>query len=137
MLKVVFMNENESQQLETVKESVNPPQIEVKIDTSSIREEVAETVKAMMEARELEKEEAGKGEVVEPDEHSQEMTELAERLRSGKTLKEQWTVVIPKTTKELAARLRDFVFISPVIKGKQGDTVNIPYVKAHGITGVA
>jgi len=107
---------------------VETSQVEIKIDTAKIREEIAETVRKILEAKELEQSEGGKGEVAEADEVDEELEGIAERLREGKSLKEQWTVPLPVTTKELAAHLRDFVFISPVIKGKQGDTVNIPYV---------
>ena len=107
-----------------VTESAQP--IEVIVDTSKIREEVAETVQKILDAKDLETEEGGKGEVVEVDEHMQELEAIAERLKGG-SLKEQWTVVLPKTSKETAGHLRDFAYISPVIKGKQGDTVNIPY----------
>lgn len=120
------MSEENGEQLEAAAEPTQ--EVAVTIDTTKIREEVAETVQKIMEAKELEKPEGGTGEVEEADEVDEELEEIAERLRTGKSLKEQWTVPIPVTTKELAAHLRDFVFISPVIKGKQGDTINIPYV---------
>ena len=49
---------------------------------------------------------------------------------TGRSLKEQWTVVIPSlTTKETAAHLRDYVFVSDIVKASPGEDVNIPYVK--------
>lgn len=59
-------------------------------------------------------------------------TKLLEALHSvaRSDIKEQWTIVIPnKTQYEPAAHLRDYVFVSDVLKGGPGDTVNIPYVK--------
>jgi len=120
---------------EELSQQPSPPEeeentVKVEIDTSKIREEVAQTVQQILEAKKLENEdEDGKGEVDEGDQYMREMEEIAERLKSGSQLKEQWTVALPQTTKELAAHLRDYVFVSPVIRGKQGDTVNIPYVK--------
>jgi HK97 family phage major capsid protein len=46
-----------------------------------------------------------------------------------KVIKEQWTVVIPNYTRyEINAHLRDFVWVSDIVKGRVGETVNIPYV---------
>jgi len=59
-------------------------------------------------------------------------TKLIEQLRNvaNSDIKEQWTVTIPSvTTKEVAAHLRDYVFVSDVVKGKVGEMVSIPYVK--------
>ena len=45
-------------------------------------------------------------------------------------LKEQWTICVPYVAvNELAGHLRDFVWVTDVMKGKPGDVVNIPYVK--------
>ena len=45
-------------------------------------------------------------------------------------IKEQWTIALPqRRTAELAAHLRDFVYVSDAIKGKVGDVVNIPVVR--------
>ncbi len=52
-------------------------------------------------------------------------------------VKEQWTVVIPSATRyEIAAHLRDYVFVTDVVKGKVGETVNIPYVKDVDFTAL-
>lgn len=104
----------------------SPPEIEVKLDASSVKEELTKTVKELLE--QAKKNEQDKGQVPSPeDEKLARNTKIAEALRSG-SLKEQWTVAIPVSTKQLAAHIRDHVFVSPVLAGKQGDTVNIPYV---------
>lgn len=126
------MSEENDQQTQAIVKTppetvATPPQLEVTVDTTQIRKEVAETVQKILEAKDLEKEEGGKGEVQEAADVNEELEGIVERLKKG-SVKEQWTVPIPKTSKELAAHLRDFVFVSPVLKGKQGDTVNIPYV---------
>jgi hypothetical protein len=59
-------------------------------------------------------------------------TKLVEALRNVRQadIKEQWTVVVPSATAyEVAGNLRAYVFVSDVVQGKQGETVNIPYVK--------
>jgi len=50
-----------------------------------------------------------------------------ERMDAGK-IREQWTVTIPKARAELAGHLRDFVWVTDIVKGAKGETVNIPYV---------
>jgi hypothetical protein len=60
---------------------------------------------------------------------------LLEEFKKGAALdpqkiKEQWTIVVPKyAVYELAGHLRDFVWVTDVVKGKAGETVNIPIVK--------
>jgi len=45
-------------------------------------------------------------------------------------VKEQWTICIPHyAVNELAGHLRDYVWVTDAVKGKPGETVNIPYVK--------
>jgi len=64
-------------------------------------------------------------------------TKLIEQLRdvSRKPITEQWTIVIPSyTAYEPAAHLRDYVFVTDVIKGKPGEIVHIPYVKDFDFT---
>lgn len=52
------------------------------------------------------------------------------KLMNAAKIKEQWTIAIPSwATKELAGHLRDYVWVTDVVKGKPGETVNIPYVK--------
>ena len=96
--------------------------VEVTIDTSKIREEMAEAVKKVMEAKELEKPEGGTGEVAESTDVSERKAEIIENMKKG--IKEQWTVAVPKTTKETAAHLRDYCLQSNALEGKAGDTVN-------------
>lgn len=59
-------------------------------------------------------------------------TKLVEQLRNvaKNDITEQWSIVIPNLTQyEPAAHLRDYVFVTDVIKGNVGDVVEIPYVK--------
>lgn len=76
-------------------------------------------------------EKGGKG-VVEaymPEDRKQKIVEAFRNAGSG-ALREQWTVALPKyRVSEISAHMRDFVYVTDAIKGKQGDTVNIPYVK--------
>ena len=104
----------------------------VEIDTSPMEQRISEKMKKYME--ELKdykaKEKGGKG-VVEYL-SSDRRAKLVEQLKNVKNadIEEQWTIAIPAlTTAELAAHLRDYVFVTDVIKGEPGDTVNIPYVK--------
>jgi hypothetical protein len=118
------MSEEKVQQLEA---AADPSQrVEVTIDTSKIREEVAETVHRIMEAKDLEKPEGGTGHVSESVDVSERHVEIIENMKKG--IKEQWTVAVPRTTKEAASHLRDFCFQSNALEGKPGNTVNIPYV---------
>jgi len=56
------------------------------------------------------------------------LVEQLQNIERG-DIKEQWTIAIPNLTSyELAAHLRDYVWVTDVMKGKPGDTVNIPYV---------
>jgi HK97 family phage major capsid protein len=60
-----------------------------------------------------------------------EISKGAGRLtdETHKIITEQWTVVIPDYTRyEIAAHLRDFVWVTDIVKGRVGETVNIPYV---------
>jgi hypothetical protein len=104
----------------------SPEKVEVTIDTSKIREEMADAVRKAMEAKELEKPEGGTGQVAESVDISERHTEIIENMKKG--VKEQWTVALPKTTKEAASHLRDYCNESNALEGKPGNTVNIPYV---------
>ena len=97
-------------------------EVAVTIDTSKIREEMAEAVKKVMEAKELEKPDGGTGEVAEAVDVSERKAEIIENMKKG--IKEQWSVAVPKTTKETAAHLRDYCLQSNALEGKAGDTVN-------------
>ena len=94
--------------------------LDVKIDTSGLKEELKLTVKEMLEdAKKRDQEELakGKGLVSEPDPNLEKNEKIAESLKNGSSLKEQWTVPIPVSTKETAAHIRDYCQISPVLKG--------------------
>ena len=83
---------------------------------------------------EKKREAGGKG-VVESYFPADAKARVVEEFRKGKQLnsaviKEQWTICIPYVTQyETAGHLRDFVWVTDVVKGKPGETVNIPYVK--------
>lgn len=78
----------------------------------------------------------GKGvvEYLKPDRKKQ----IVENLRNPTVKKEQWTIAIPSATRyEIAAHLRDYVFVTDVVKGNPGEDVNIPYVKDVDFTVLA
>jgi hypothetical protein len=62
-------------------------------------------------------------------------TIILEELHKGeqgdyKKVKEQWTICVPYyASRELAGHLRDFIWVTDAVKGKAGETVNVPYVK--------
>ena len=67
-------------------------------------------------------------------------SKLIEQFRHVKEadITEQWTIVIPNyTSKELAGHLRDYVWVTEVLKGNPGDTAYIPYVKDFDFTTTA
>lgn len=76
----------------------------------------------------------GKG-IVEAYIPKDKKAKVLEQLQKGKRanfniVNEQWTIALPRTrVSEIAAHLRDFIYVTDAIKGKQGDTVNIPYVR--------
>jgi len=54
----------------------------------------------------------------------------AAKAKNPSVITEQWTVVIPNyRSAETAAGLRDYVWVDEILKGKEGDIANIPYVK--------
>lgn len=71
----------------------------------------------------------GKGYVM-PQAQSDKLIESLKKVQeSGWKLEEQWTVVIPNyRQKEIKANLRDYVYVSEVLKTEPGDVLNIPYV---------
>jgi hypothetical protein len=107
----------------------------VKLDFSGLKEALIEAQKTQInELKEALKpdEPKGKGVIMTQNEETKRVTESFNRLLEGKTtvLKEQWTVAIPNyTAYETAAHLRDYVWVTEILKGKAGDTVYIPYVK--------
>lgn len=116
----------------------------VEIDTQGLEKRLLDQLKGeqktAMEAyfkenRELqEKNKGGKG-VVETYMPNDKKATLVEEFRKGERLDprkiaEQWTIAVPyQRGYETAGHLRDYVFVTDVIKGKPGDIVNIPYVK--------
>jgi len=110
----------------------------IEIDTEGMEKRISENLKVevtkQFEALQLPKKETGGKGVVEafaPDKKAV----IIEELRKGEQadlhkLKEQWTIAVPYwATHELAGHLRDYVFVTDAVKGKPGETVNIPYVK--------
>jgi hypothetical protein len=71
----------------------------------------------------------GKG-LVMPTEKASKLVESLQQVRKeGWKLEEQWTVVIPGVrTHELRANLRDYVYVSEILKEEPGDVLNVPYV---------
>jgi hypothetical protein len=75
----------------------------------------------------------GKG-IVEAFTPDQKKVLLEEFKKGGNCdtnkIKEQWTICVPKfAVAELAGHLRDYVWVTDAVKGKAGETVNIPIVK--------
>jgi hypothetical protein len=86
----------------------------------------------------------GKGQIIQKEqiEKNKPLIEafnnIGKRISSGQTKRvddetfkilEQWTVVIPDYTRyEVAAHLRDHIWVTDIVKGRVGETVNIPYV---------
>lgn len=98
-----------------------------------LREGFEKYLKEVQEGRGA-REERGKG-VVEafmPDDNKHRLLEefqKGEKL-DPRVISEQWTIAVPYYTRyETAAHMRDFVYVTDVIKGKPGDTVNVPVVK--------
>jgi len=104
----------------------------IEIDLGGFEKRIDDKMKKYIEElKEYEKTKParGKGTVEFP---RQDRTKLLEQLRNvaRSPITEQWTIVIPAVTLyEVAAHLRDYVFVSDIIKGKAGDIVYIPYVK--------
>jgi hypothetical protein len=109
----------------------------IEIDTEGMEKRITENLEKVvtkqMEQLKLPREDNGKGvvEAFSPDKRKI----IVEELRKGEQcntqlIKEQWTIAIPNmANNELAGHLRDYVFVTDAVKGKPGETVNIPYVK--------
>jgi len=105
----------------------------IELDLDDIYGHVDEKMKKYMdEVKEYyakDKDKSGKGIVERLPSNAAKLIEQLQNI-SRSDITEQWTVAIPAvTTKEVAGHLRDYVFVTDVIKGQPGDTVNIPYVK--------
>jgi len=109
----------------------------IEIDNSAILEHVdrkfEEYKKELKKWREeggFKRESHGKG-VIEArlPSNASKLIEQFKNVRHA-DITEQWTIAIPSVTRyEAAAHLRDYVFVTDILKGEAGDTVNIPYVK--------
>jgi hypothetical protein len=109
----------------------------IEIDTEGMEKRITEQLNAqfkpVMEELKSLKEDKQKG-VVEAFDADKKKA-VVEELRKGaaadiQKIKEQWTICVPNyANNELAGHLRDYVFVTDVVKGKAGETVNIPYVK--------
>jgi len=114
----------------------------IELDTSEMEERINKNVKGLMkgyfeEVKEWRKtkERGGKGvvELFNPDAKKAivEAFQKGEKMSSKDvaTIREQWTIAVPKyAINELVGHLRDYVWVTDVVKGKPGETVNIPYV---------
>jgi hypothetical protein len=132
--------QNEVNQMTTGTMEVEGQVIEV--DFSDVKKELKADVKKLVEQYNEElkdyrakraEERGGKGivEALQPDRKAQ-IIEKFQHVRTNKAtfIKEQWTIAIPSMSQyELAAHLRDYVFVTDVVKGSVGEDVNIPYVK--------
>ncbi len=107
----------------------------VKLDFSGLKDVLLEAQKRQIdEIREALKprDPKGKGVIATGGSQGQMLAESFNVMRETGAFKlaEQWTVAIPNyTAYETAAHLRDFVWVQEILKGKAGDTANIPYVK--------
>lgn len=119
---------------------------QVEIDFSEMEQRMIDKFGPKMEeyfqrarklAEQKHKEEGGKG-VVESYFPDDKKTKIIETFKKGErmsvaeaqSIKEQWTICVPYYAQnELAGHLRDYVWVTDVVKGKKGETVNIPTVK--------
>lgn len=112
--------------------------ITIRLDASPLTDLIKEQTNMIQEA--LQKKD-GKGQLVTGagnEKIVETLQEIGHAVSKGASsvsdehmkLLEQWTVVIPNYTRyEPAAHLRDAVFVSDIVKGRVGETVNIPYVQ--------
>lgn len=56
-------------------------------------------------------------------------SKIAEALRKGERIREQWFAPIVKAERELVGNVRDFVKVDTLLEGKPGDVVNIATVR--------
>src|SRR4030066_1211194 len=116
----------------------------VEIDTEGMEKRIVENTDKIIEQKmgkyleqlkdfEAKKEKGGKGVVESLKPESKQ--KIVEEFQKGSNLnihkiKEQWTVAVPfQANYELAGHLRDYIFVTDIVNGKAGETVNIPYVK--------
>lgn len=92
--------------------------------TESLKQSQAQLLKSVQESVKAKPQGNGIVEAMKQDERAN-VLEYFENIHSphGK-VHEQWTIVVPVATQyELAGHLRDYVFVSDVVKGKPGETV--------------
>lgn len=105
----------------------------LKLDFSGLKEALIENQTAMFtELKEAlrQTDKGGKG-MVGGGASKEKLIESLKKVREDNWhLTEQWTVVVPNyRSKETSAGLRDYVWVSEIIKDEPGDTANIPYVR--------
>jgi hypothetical protein len=124
-----------------VKASFETPTGTVELDTDQMEKRVLENLKGeakiLMEgyfaSKDKESKEKGSKGIVESFSADKKGI-LLEEFKKGSSadanrIKEQWTIVVPKyAVNELAGHLRDYVWVTDVVKGAKGETVNIPVV---------
>jgi len=71
----------------------------------------------------------GEGVVYESKELREKNEKIAEMLRSGFKIKEQWVTPIVKGTHEIVGHVREFLPVSQVLLNKPGDTVHAAVVR--------
>ncbi len=103
----------------------------IEIDTEGMEKRITENLKAefnkQIESLKAAEKSESKG-VVEAFSADKKKIILEELHKGGAAntdkIKEQWTIAVPfNATKELAGHLRDYVFVTDVVKGKPGETV--------------
>jgi len=101
---------------------------------ANIDPSVKEAFEKYMKEKKEPRETGGRG-VIETFMPQDKKKAILEELQKGdrmnhRLVTEQWTIAVPRYTEyETAAHLRDFIFVTDVVKGKAGQDVNIPYVK--------
>lgn len=104
----------------------------LKIDLSDLgkvlKDHTIEQTKLLTEA--MRKQPQGRGRVSMPADKSKKIVEQLRNVKAhGWKLTEEWTVVIRNYTQyEVAAHLRDSVWVTEINKGVAGDVARIPYV---------
>lgn len=119
--------------------------VEIEIDATALEKRLEESMirrwegyKKELENWRAERQERRGGKGVVEYLKADRKRQVLESIHNPKIVKEQWTIAIPSATAyEVAAHLRDYVFVTDVVKGKVGETVTIPYVKDTDFTVLA
>lgn len=109
----------------------------IEIDTEGMEKRITEKLREQWKTDvaefRKEKDTSAKGvvEAFSPDAKAKIVEELKKGAAANTdVLKEQWTICVPKyAINEVAGHLRDYVWVTDAVKGKAGETVNIPIVK--------